>query len=100
MQNMFGVSSKPVRRRYGQTEDEVEAVSHHAIMAGGEWPAADGHAGQGPVPADAADEASQMAAHLRARGRLAGAQQHGDRSAGCHIVDKNPAESSARRKGH
>ena len=59
----------------GQSEDEGYAVlfapRHHfraAVMA----VAADRNLGQGPVPADAADEAAQMAAHLLARRRLAG----------------------------
>ena len=66
----------------GQAKDEVDAVllaPVHRLGAAVMAVAADGDAGRGPVPADAADETAQMAAHLHARGRLAGTQQHRDR---------------------
>ena len=56
--------------------------------------AADGDPGLRPVPADAADETAQMAAHLDARGRLAGAQQHGDRPARRRVVDVDRQEAA------
>ena len=48
---------------------------------------ADRNLGQGPVPADTADEPAQMAAHLLARRRLARAQQHRHRSADRGVLD-------------
>ena len=49
--------------------------------------AADGDVRLRPVFADAMHEAAQMAAHLLARGRLAGPQQDGDRPGGCRVID-------------
>ena len=49
--------------------------------------AADGDVRLRPVFADAADEAAEMATHLLARGRLAGAQDDRDRPAGRRVVD-------------
>ena len=74
----------------GQTKDEIDAVffapRHHlwaAVMA----IAADGDVRLRPVFADAMHEAAQMAAYLFARGRLAGAQQDGDRPGGRRVID-------------
>jgi hypothetical protein len=49
--------------------------------------ATDRDMGLRPVFADAMHEATQMAAHLAARGRPAGAQQDGDRPGGRHVID-------------
>ena len=49
--------------------------------------AADGDVRLRPVFADAVHEAAQMAAHLLARGRLAGAQQDRDRPGGRRVID-------------
>jgi hypothetical protein len=53
---------------------------------------ADRNLGQGPVPADTADEPAQMAAHLLARRRLARAQQHRHRSADRGVIDMDRQE--------
>ena len=56
--------------------------------------AADGDPGLWPVPSDAADQAAQVTADLGARGRLAGAQQHGDRPARRRVVDMDRQEAA------
>jgi hypothetical protein len=53
-----------------------------------------GDAGRRPGPADAPDQAAQMAAHLLARGCLAGAQDDRDRAAGCGVVDMDRPEAA------
>ena len=55
--------------------------SHHSMTSGGAviTVAANGDARRRPVLPYAADQPAQMTADLDARGRLAGAQQHGDR---------------------
>ena len=52
--------------------------------------AADRDVGRGPMPADAADEPAQMAAHLLTRRRLAGTQQYRYRSRRCRVIDMDP----------
>ena len=84
----------------GQAKDEVDPiliVPLHDLRATVMAIAADGDAGLWPVPADATDETAQVTAHLVARGCLAGAQQHGDRSARRCVVDMDRQEASARR---
>jgi len=69
-----------------RTERSEPAPRHHfraAVMA----IAADGDVRLRPVSADALDETAQMAAYLFARGRLAGAQQDGDRPGGRRVID-------------
>jgi hypothetical protein len=61
----------------GQSEDEANAVffaPRHHLLATVMAIAANGDVRLRPVFADAADEAAQMAAHLLARGCLAGPQ--------------------------
>ena len=77
----------------GQTKDEIDTVfftpTHHlraAVMP----VAADRDVGRGPMPADAADEPAQMAAHLLTRRRLAGTQQYRYRSRRCRVIDMDP----------
>src|SRR3954467_7679997 len=68
----------------GQTEDEVDAIlvaPLHDLRAAVMTVAADGDARRRPVLPYAADQPAQVTADLDARGRLAGAQQHGDRTA-------------------
>src|SRR6266404_2611320 len=81
----------------GQTKDEVDlalvAPFHHlraAVMA----VAPDGNPRLWPVPADAADETTQVTAYLCARGCLAGAQEHSDRPACRRVVDMNWQETA------
>jgi hypothetical protein len=56
--------------------------------------AADGNPGVWPVPADATNQPTQMTTCLGARGRLAGAQQHGDRPACRRVVDVDRHETA------
>ena len=56
--------------------------------------AAQQDAGFRPATTDASDEASQMAAHLDARRRLAGAQDNGDRPAPIGVVDVDRQEAA------
>ena len=56
--------------------------------------AADGDLGLWPVSPDATDETAQVSADLDARGRLAGAQQHGDRTACRGVVDVDRQEAA------
>ena len=74
----------------GQTKNEIDAVffapRHHlrtAVMP----VAADRDVGRGPIPADAADEPAQMAAHLLTRRRLAGTQQYRYRPRHRRVID-------------
>src|SRR5689334_6638355 len=63
----------------GQTEDEIDAVffaPRHHLRAAVMPVAADRNVGRGPMPADAADEPTQMAAHLLTGRRFARAQQY------------------------
>ena len=53
-----------------------------------------GDACRWPVPAEAPDQAAQMAADLLARGRLAGTQDHRHRAAGCGVVDVDWQEAA------
>jgi hypothetical protein len=56
--------------------------------------AADGDPGLRPVLPDATDQAAQVTADLGARGRLAGAQQHGDGPARRRVVDVDRQEAA------
>src|SRR3954454_1501437 len=74
----------------GQTEDEVDAIlvaPLHDLRAAVMTVAADGHARRRPVLPYAAVQPAQVTADLDARGRLGGAQQHGDRTACRGLVD-------------
>ncbi len=81
----------------GQAEDEVHAVGlaprHHlgtAVVA----IAADRQPRGGPVAADAAHQAPEVAAHLDATGRPARAQNHRDRARGGDVVDVDGHEAA------
>ena len=56
--------------------------------------ATDGDPGLWPVAADATNQTTQVTAHLDARGRLAGAQQYGDRPARRRVVDMDRQETA------
>src|SRR6202158_3765095 len=86
-----GLIDQPVEHGVaGQTEDEVDAIlvaPLHDLRAAVMTVAADGDARRRPVLPYAADQAAQVTADLDARGRLAGAQQHGDRPARRRVID-------------
>src|SRR2546430_14325337 len=86
-----GLIDQPVEHGVaGQTEDEVDAIlvaPLHDLRAAVMTVAADGDARRRPVLPYAADQPAQVTADLDARGRLAGAQQHGDRTACRGLVD-------------
>src|SRR6266403_1374299 len=81
-----GLIDQPVEHAVArEAKDEVEVVlvaPFHDLRAAVMTVASDRDPGLRPVPADATDETAQVTADLDARGRLAGAQQHGDRPAG------------------
>ena len=56
--------------------------------------AADGDVGVGPVPADASDQAAEKLANLHTRRRLAGTQDHRNRSTRRRIVDMDRQEAA------
>ena len=56
--------------------------------------AADGDVGAGPVPADAPDQATEQLANLHARWRLAGTQNHRNRSTRRRIIDMDRQEAA------
>src|ERR1700716_769890 len=80
-----GLIDQPVEHGVaGQTEGEGDAIlvaPLHDLRAAVMTVAADGDARRRPVLPYAADQPAQVTADLAARGRLAGAQQHGDRTA-------------------
>ena len=81
----------------GQPKDEVDPIlvaPLHDLRAAVMAIAADGDPGLWPVPADATDETAQVTTHLDARGRLARAQQHGDRPARRYVVDMDRQEAA------
>src|ERR1700746_1042365 len=74
----------------GQTKDEIDAVffaPRHHLWAAVMPVAADRDVGRRPMPADAADEPAQMAAHLLTRRRLAGTQQYRHRPRHRRVID-------------
>ena len=56
--------------------------------------AGEGDPGLWPVMPEATDQAAQVTADLGARGRLAGAQQHGDRPARRRVLDVDRQEAA------
>src|SRR5438552_2989540 len=56
--------------------------------------AADGDPDLWPVMPEATDQPAQVTADLGARGRLAGAQQHGDRPARRRVIDVDREEAA------
>ena len=74
----------------GQTKDEVDAVffaPRHHLRAAVMPVAADRDVGRGPMPADPADEPTQMAAHFLTRRGLAGTQQYRYRPRYRRVID-------------
>jgi hypothetical protein len=93
-----GFIYQPVEHRVaGQTKDKVDAVlvaPFHDLRATVMAVASDRDPGLRPVLPDAAYKTPEVTAHLDARGRLAGAQKHGDRTARRRVVDVDWQEAA------
>src|SRR5271167_4230969 len=87
-------SSTPLPGRPKTKSTPFSSHHFHDLRAAVMAVAANGDPGLWPVPADATDETTQVTAHLDARGRLAGAQQHGDRPARRRVVDMDRQETA------
>src|SRR5204862_1728315 len=73
--------SQPTVSRWENAPSLRDLIRLMRVMAAVVTVAADGDARRRPVLPYAADQPAQVTADLDARGRLAGAQQHGDRTA-------------------
>ena len=89
-----GVIDRPVERGPKDIVDSVVVAPRHDLGTAVMTVTPDGDACRRPVPADASDQAAQVAADLLARGRLAGTQDDRDRAAGCGVVDVDRQETA------
>jgi hypothetical protein len=81
----------------GQPKNVIDAVvfaPRHRLLATIMAIAAHSDASVRPVPADAADQAAEQLANLHTRWRLAGPQDHDNRSPGRRIVDMDRQEAA------